>query len=153
MRPEIEPASSWILVGFVSTVPQWEVQKNTSFNKKKKWVLGEKKLSYCSVGSGYKQSLTSKQNNLLFGFPHPIPFPLSPKQHNISQVHACDFQSGPGTEDKQRSGIPITRKNIQSDRMWGSICRTNLVGRLNVKTDFQNLVKGFLGFLLVFKTL
>ena len=27
LRPGIEPASSWILVGFISTVPQWELQK------------------------------------------------------------------------------------------------------------------------------
>ena len=25
MRPEIEPASSWLLVGFISAAPQWEL--------------------------------------------------------------------------------------------------------------------------------
>ena len=32
-RPGIEPASSWILVRFVSSEPQWELQNATSYEK------------------------------------------------------------------------------------------------------------------------
>ena len=34
MRPGIEPATSWFLVAFVSTVPQWELPRIPSLNSR-----------------------------------------------------------------------------------------------------------------------
>ena len=43
MRPGIEPASSWILVRFVSTEPQWDLPMNFSFIDMKAIKLTKKK--------------------------------------------------------------------------------------------------------------
>ena len=86
--------------------------------------LLRRKKNYYSVGDAYKQSLTGKENNLLFGFTYPILFTLSPEQHNTLQVHAYVFQSGLVTEDKQRSG-----KNKKCNRTGrGKYTRSQLGG-------------------------
>ena len=86
-------------------------------------LLRRKKNYYYSGGDEYKQSLTGKENHLLFGFTHPFLFTLSPEQHNTLQAHAYLFQSGLVTEDKQ-SG-----KNKKGNRMGGRTCAVSLVGR------------------------
>ena len=41
LRPGIEPASSWMLVGLISTVPQWELQNTYQESEKSTHRLGE----------------------------------------------------------------------------------------------------------------
>ena len=50
VKPGLEPTSSWKLVGFVSTEPQWELHTTMYLSKKNKNVLQQKD-SYMNVHS------------------------------------------------------------------------------------------------------
>ena len=75
MRPEIEPSFSWILVGFVTTVPQWELPPCDSSVESEKvgwevsriWTLQHlKDFAYSAKSNGKPPKQFNKGSELIF---------------------------------------------------------------------------------------
>ena len=56
VRPGIEPATPWFLVGFISTVPQWELQA-TNVNQQPYQRMHQSPCSYTDYLSYYSASI------------------------------------------------------------------------------------------------